>query len=40
LKKKIRKNTKLIIEYAKEKNIKPHDAGIAIAKQRVKEGLK
>jgi glutamate dehydrogenase/leucine dehydrogenase len=38
--KKIRKNTKLIIEHAKNKNIKPHDAGIEIAKKRIKEGVK
>ncbi len=34
---KVRKNTKLIIENAKKNNIKPHDAGIKIAKQRILE---
>ena len=37
IKEKIRKNTKFIIEHAKTKNIKPHDAGIEIAKKRILE---
>ena len=37
---KVRKNTKLIIEHAQTKRIKPHDAGIEIAKQRIMEAKK
>ncbi|MBW2993755.1 Glu/Leu/Phe/Val dehydrogenase [Candidatus Woesearchaeota archaeon] len=37
---KVRKNTKLIIEHAQTKRIKPHDAGIEIAKQRIREAKK
>ncbi len=37
---KVRKNTKLIIEHAQTKGIKPHDAGIEIAKKRIMEAKK
>ncbi len=37
--KKIRKNTKLILDLAKKENIKPRDAALTIAKERVRKAM-
>jgi glutamate dehydrogenase/leucine dehydrogenase len=37
---KIRKNTRFVLEKSREENIKPRDAALAIAKERVLEAMK
>ena len=37
---KIRKNTKLVLEKAKKEKLTPRDAGMEIAKKRIKKAMK